>query len=133
MSDKILNLILNKLDPLESETKAIRKEFKTETESIRNELRTEIGTVKNDISEMRNEFQSELKFIHIEMNEMRSDISDIKQSVYRLEESQLKNIYALLKNNTTMKVDSCYNHIGVLNKRLFKAESQIEELFKSYK
>ncbi|MFS1510900.1 hypothetical protein VQL36_00465 [Chengkuizengella sp. SCS-71B] len=132
MTDKILNLTLNKLDSLESETKAIRKDLQTETKSIQNELSIEIGTVKNEMKEMRNEFQSEIKFLHIEMSEMRSGISEIKQSVYRLEESQPKDINALFKNNS-INVES-YNHqIGVLNKRLFQTESHIEELFKSYK
>ncbi|NBI30631.1 hypothetical protein [Chengkuizengella marina] len=110
MSDKVLNLILNKLDSLESESKAIR----------------------NEMNEMRAEFRTETELIRNEMNEMRSDISEIKQSIHRLEESQPKDIFALLKN-ISIKVDYCDHQIGVLNKRLFKAESHIEELFKTYK
>ncbi|MBD1380368.1 hypothetical protein IC621_09005 [Bacillus sp. IB182487] len=84
------------------------------------EMRSDI----NGLKEMQAADISELKG-------MRSDINEIKQGQKRLEEGQerlQKNLIDSLGAYTERIVDYVDDKTEVLNKRVFKAESEIESL-----
>ncbi|MGM0875280.1 MAG: hypothetical protein ACQEWV_10840 [Bacillota bacterium] len=72
-----------------------------------------------------------LKQILSELKEMRSDISELKHGQKRLEDGQerlQKNLIDSLGAYTEKIVDHVDDKTEVLNKRVFKVESEIERL-----
>lgn len=63
------------------------------------------------------------------MNVMNKQLERIEESMNRIEHSQPSDILAMLKQ-INGKLDERDNEIQVLNKRLFKTESEIERLTK---
>lgn len=72
-----------------------------------------------------------LKQILYEIKEMRSDINELRQGQKRLEDGQerlQKNLIDSLGAYTEKIVDHVDDKTEVLNKRVFKVESEIERL-----
>jgi archaellum component FlaC len=73
--------------------------------------------------------KSEITGIKTNMVRLEHKVDGIYQSVVRMEEGQPLDIYAML-GNISNKVDSRDSEITVLNKRVFKLESDVERLNK---
>lgn len=79
-----------------------------------------LDMILTSLSEFRNDFNEFKK-------ENKEQLSRIEESVHRLEVSQPEDIMGIL-NQINKKLDERDNEIQVLNKRLFKTESEVERL-----
>ncbi len=79
-----------------------------------------IDMILTALSEFRSDFDEYKK-------ENKEQLSRIEETVMRLEADQPKDITAML-NQINKKLDDRDNELQVLNKRLFKTESEIERL-----
>ncbi len=85
-------------------------------EAILNQILSEIKGMKADIVYLK-ESQSSIE----------QKIDGIYKAVVRIEEGQPKDIFAILEN-INQKLDTKESEINVLNKRIFKVETEIERL-----
>jgi|SRR5690606_6785650 len=101
MSDAKLDLILNKLELMENEMKSMNNDIKT---------------VKNHLKKL------DTKTDHIQI-----DVTNIKDSIERIDHAVNEDVLAILKTieNKTNDNDA---DIVVLNNRLFKVESKIQKI-----
>lgn len=79
-----------------------------------------LDMVLTALSEFRSDFAQFKK-------ENQGQLSRIEEAVFRLEENQPKDIMGIL-NQINKKLDERDSELQVLNKRLFKTESEIERL-----
>lgn len=113
-------------------------------ETILKQILSEIQDMKTDIQGMKTEIQdmkTETQEMKTETQEMKTEIISLKEgqirleqkvdgiykSVVRIEEGQPKDIFAILEN-IDRKLDTKELEINVLNKRIFKVETEIERL-----
>ncbi|WP_416828232.1 hypothetical protein [Ectobacillus polymachus] len=81
------------------------------------------------MEEILKQILNELKEMHVDINEMRVDINELKQGQNRLEVGQeklQKNLVDSLGLYTDKIVDHIDDKTEVLNKRVYKAETEIE-------
>ncbi len=92
-------------------------------EHLLNQILQEIQTVKQDIHKLHTSVYEMQK----NQDQMASQINNIYQSVVHLENGQPQDIYALLER-IHMNIIQKDSEISVLNKRVFKLESDFERI-----
>lgn len=93
-------------------------------------MRSDIQSMKVDIKELQSDMQI-VKFDIVKLNEgqlrLEQKVEEIHKAVVRLEDGQPKDIHAML-GNIDRKLDLKDSEINVLNKRVFKVETELEHL-----
>ncbi|WP_019156363.1 hypothetical protein [Robertmurraya massiliosenegalensis] len=96
-------------------------------EEILNQILNELKEMRVDISEVKGDVNE----IRVDVNELKVDVNDLKQGQDRLEvglEKLQKNLVESLDLYTDKIVNHVDDKIEVLNKRVFKVETEIERL-----
>ncbi len=94
-------------------------------EKLLNQILSELQTMKKEIHIIQNDIST----IKDDQLRIEQKVDGIYNSVVRIEEGQPKDIYAMLEN-IGHKLDNKDAEIAVLNKRVFKVETDIENLNK---
>lgn len=88
---------------------------------------TALSEFRSDFDKFKNESQEQSEENKKQFKEIKEQLSRIEETTLRLEAEQPKDIKAML-NQINNKLDERDNEIQVLNKRLFKNESEVERL-----
>lgn len=86
-----------------------------------------IDMLLNALSEFRSDFDTFKNENKEQFTEVREQLERIEKTTLRLEAEQPKDISAML-NQINKKLDQRDNELQVLNKRLFRAESEVEKM-----
>ncbi|WP_261132114.1 hypothetical protein [Bacillus sp. Marseille-Q3570] len=92
-------------------------------EQVLKQILDELKVMKTDMSE--------LKSMKTDMTELKSDMNDLKEGQHRLEVGQArlqKNLIESLGSYTDKIIEHVENKTEVLNKRVYRVESEIERL-----
>jgi chromosome segregation ATPase len=90
-------------------------------------LNQRVGGIESEIQDVKSQMNSRFDTIETNMSHMQGDVSSIKNSVDRMEKNEPADVLAMLKQ-INGKLDGRDDEIQVLNKRLFKTESEVERL-----
>jgi predicted nucleic acid-binding Zn-ribbon protein len=90
-------------------------------------LNQRVGGIESEIQDVKSQMNSHFDTIETNMSHMQGDVSSIKNSVDRMEQNEPADVLAMLKQ-INGKLDGRDDEIQVLNKRLFKTESEVERL-----
>lgn len=112
MSDQVMKQILHEL----KEMNEAQKEMKQEQTSL-----------KLTQQDMKSQINYRFETLETKVSHMQNDITDIKESVYRIEEDEPQDILAML-SNINQKLENRDSDVEALNKRLFRAKSTLERL-----
>lgn len=136
MNNQKLDLILNKLGSIEYEVKSVKSEQNNMNEEIKS-IKTEQQSMNKELKSIKDEqhnMKAEVNSIHQKLDDLetksdhiQSDVSKIKQNVKHLERSVNDDVIAILKAMKN-KTNESESNMTVLNNRLFKVESKVQQI-----
>jgi chromosome segregation ATPase len=123
MDNRILNLILDKLENIEKEQQEMRNEL--------SELRSDQQSIKSELSELRNDQQS----IKSELSELKNDQQSIKSELSELRSDQqsIRNELGEMKREICHRLDRLEQGQEAIKEFMFNAEKAFQRCEKDHK
>ncbi|MGD6874177.1 hypothetical protein ACQCU1_18605 [Sutcliffiella horikoshii] len=123
MPDK-LDILLTALTEFRSDFEEYKKENKVQFEEYKKENKVQFEEYKKENKVQFEKYKKENKE---QFDQFKTQLTRVEATLIRLEENQSQDIVAVLKQ-IDKKLDDRDNELKVLNKRLFKNESDVERL-----
>ncbi|TCS80394.1 hypothetical protein [Tepidibacillus fermentans] len=128
--EEMLKKLLDELADMKANmaTKSEIQDIKSNmvTKSELQDMKANMAT-KSEIQDIKSNVNNRFDIIETKLAQLQVDVSEVKATVRRIEESHQEDVHAMLQTINN-KLDQRDAEIQVLNKRIFKLESEVERM-----